>query len=268
MGMEQYSKAVQETARKLRGIDDALFRLLAEKKGVCQEILRVCLDMPKLKVEHVTAQSVVKSLHREITLDVHCVLENGEHVNIEVQKGTDHDDILRTRFHAAALTAAYTPKGTDFAEVPPVTILYITEYDALHNGQTISRVLRCMETPEGFRPVRDREEIYFANTAVDDGSEKSQFLQLLLRQDAFEDERYPQLCEAVRYFKETKGGRSEVCKAVENLARDYAKEYWREGRGELISYMILSGKTAAEIVELTGAPLAEVVAVAESMPKK
>ena len=33
-------------------------------------------------LESVTAQSVVKSLHREI------VLENGEHANIEMQKGS------------------------------------------------------------------------------------------------------------------------------------------------------------------------------------
>ncbi len=61
-------------------------------------------------------------------------------------------------------TAAYTPKGTDFSDIPQVVILYITEYDALHNGQMITRVKRCMDTQEGYVLVDDGEEIFFANT--------------------------------------------------------------------------------------------------------
>lgn len=50
---------------------------------------------------------------------------------------------------------------TDFADIPQVTILYITEYDALHNGQMITHVKRCMETREGFGPIDDGEEYTF-----------------------------------------------------------------------------------------------------------
>lgn len=143
MSLEQYSKATRETAENLRIIDDALFRLMAKRPGVCQELLRTLLDMPKIRVVRVTAQSVVKSLHREIVLDALCQLENGEYINIEMQKGFSNDDVVRTRFHAVALTSAYTPKGTDFKDIPQVTILYITEYDALHNNQTVTHVKRA-----------------------------------------------------------------------------------------------------------------------------
>ena len=150
MSLEQYSKATKETAENLRIIDDAMFRLVVERKGVCQEILRTLLDKPQLRVVQVTSQSVMTSLHREITLDALCILENDEYVNIEMQKGSGNDDIRRTRFHAAATTAAYTPKGTDFSDIPYVTVLYITEYDALQTGQAITYVKRCMKTKEGF----------------------------------------------------------------------------------------------------------------------
>ena len=203
MSLEQYSKSVRETADNLRIIDDALFRLMAEKDSVCQEILRTLLDMPSLNVVNVTAQSVVKSLHREVILDAFCILENGEYINVEMQKGSGNDDVARTRFHAAALTSAYTPKGTDFADVPQVTILYITEYDALNNGQAVTHVKRCMKTKSGFVPVY-----------------------------AFEDAKFPEISKAVKYFKETEGGRSEVCKTVENYARSYAEEAVAEGRAE------------------------------------
>ena len=249
MGLEQYSKATRETADNLRIIDDALFRLMAEKEGVCQEILRTLLDIPKLIVVSVSAQSVVKSLHREVTLDALCIMENGEYVNIEMQKGSCNDDVVRTRFHAAALTSAYTPKGTDFANVPQVTILYITEYDALNNGQAVTHVKRCMKTKDGFVPVYDKEDIFFANTEIKEDSNKSELLQLFLRKDAFEDAKFPELSRAVKYFKETEGGRSEVCKTVERYAESYAEDYARKERLEAIQNMLKYGVSKEKMLE-------------------
>ena len=69
------------------------------------------LDKPELKVIRVTPQSVITSLHREIILDVLCVMENGAYMNIEMQKGSGNDDIKRNRFYAVSTTAACTPKG-------------------------------------------------------------------------------------------------------------------------------------------------------------
>lgn len=232
MGYEQYSKATKETAENLRIIDDAMFRLVARRKGVCQEILRTLLDKPELKVIRVTSQSVVTSLHREIILDVLCILENGAYMNIEMQKGSGNDDIKRNRFYAASTTAAYTPKGTDFADIPQVTILYITEYDALHNGQMITHVKRCMETKDGFVSIDDGEDIFFANTVVRDGTDQSELLQLFLRKDVFENVKFPELSKAVKYFKETEGGFGEMCKTVEDYAKDYAEEREKIGRKE------------------------------------
>lgn len=93
-------------------------------------------------------------------------------------------------------------------------------------------VKRCMQTEDGFVPVLDKEDIFFANTAVKDDSDKSEFLQLLLRKDVFEDDRYPELSKAIQYFKQTEGGRSEVCKTVEDYARSYAKDYAMQERSE------------------------------------
>ena len=149
-------------------------------------------------------------------------------MNIEMQKGSGNDDIRRCRFNMASVTAAYTPKGTDFADVPQVTILYITEYDALHNGRTITHIKRYMETNNGLAPVDDGEDIFFANTVVKDGSDKSELLQLFLRNDSFEDAKFPELSKAVKYFKETEGGLGKMCKTVEDYARNYAKDYAEE----------------------------------------
>ena len=219
--LKEYSKEIKETAANLRIIDDALFRLMGEKPGVCEEILRTLLDMPHL-------QSVVQSFQREITLDALCMTQDGRYCNVEVQKGNSNDDIRRTRFHAAALTAKYTPKGADFKNVPDVTIVYISEYDVLKNNQTVTHVTRCMKNDESYVPVKDGEDIIFANTCVNDGSDKSELLQLMLNKEAFYNDKFPQISNAISYFKETEGGQSEMCKIVEDYAKEYAKNSIQE----------------------------------------
>ena len=226
--LKEYSKEIKETAANLRIIDDALFRLMGEKPGVCEEILRTLLDMPQLQVVKVSVQSVVQSFQREITLDALCVTQDGRYCNVEVQKGNSNDDIRRTRFHAAALTAKYTPKGADFKNVPDVTIVYISEYDVLKNNQTVTHVTRCMKNDESYVPVKDGEDIIFANTCVNDGSDKSELLQLMLNKEAFYNEKFPQISNAISYFKETEGGQSEMCKIVEDYAKEYAKSSIQE----------------------------------------
>ena len=169
--------------------------------------------MPHLQVVKVSVQSVVQSFQREITLDALCMTQDGRYCNVEVQKGNSNDDIRRTRFHAAALTAKYTPKGADFKNVPDVTIVYISEYDVLKNNQTVTHVTRCMKNDESYVPVKDGEDIIFANTCVNDGSDKSELLQI---------------SNAISYFKETEGGQSEMCKIVEDYAKEYAKNSIQE----------------------------------------
>ena len=83
----------------------------------------------------------------------------------------------------------------------------------------------CMETREGFVPIDDGEDIFFVNTVIRDGSDQSELLQLFLREDVFEDGRFPELSKAVKYSKETEGDFGEMCKTVEDYAKDYEKNY-------------------------------------------
>lgn len=74
-------------------------------------------------------------------------------------------------------------------------------------------------------------------------------MQLLLRKDVFEDDRYPELSKAMKYFKQTEGGRSEVCKTVEDYARDYAMQERSEERLDAIRNMIELGLTKEQILK-------------------
>ncbi len=216
----KYSYETQRKAKELRIIDDALFRLIAERKGVCQEILRTLLDDDELEVVSVTAQASISSLERGVTLDALCKLSNGTLCNIEMQKTDNEDDIKRVRFHAAMITANKTNKRTRFADIPSVKILYITEYDALENNQTITHVTRCQNNKGKFIPVDDGEDIIFANTAVKDDTKHTELLQLFLSKDSFQNDKYPNLSDAMHHYKDTKEGVIEVCASIESYAID------------------------------------------------
>ena len=77
LNKEILDKEIYEKVKDLRAIDDALFRLLASRKDVCQEILRNLLDDDNLEVIEVTPQDEMISLFRGVVLDALCKLSDG-----------------------------------------------------------------------------------------------------------------------------------------------------------------------------------------------
>lgn len=249
MTMKNYSKSTIETAARLRLIDDTFFRIAAADKAFCQEILQTILGNDKINVLEVEPQEAVTSLHREVILDVLCEDENGRQFNVEVQKGNREDDIRRCRFHMAAITAAKTPKGTDFKNIPDVTVIYLSDYDALGYGKTLVRVKRVAFVDDRREPFDDGEEIHYVNTVIKDGTPVSELMELFTRRDVVQDDRFPATTNIINYFKETGKGRKSMCDLVEN----YAKEYAKESKVQLLYDLITSGDlTKKRAVEQSG----------------
>lgn len=214
-------KETYEKIKSLRAIDDALFRLLASRKDVCQEILRNLLDDDNLEVIEVTPQDEMITLFRGVVLDALCKLSDGQYCNIEMQKNDKENDIKRVRFHASLVTANKTPKGSDFSEIPKVKVLYITTYDALGNNQTVTYVSRCQRVKDNYLPIDDGEDIIFANTEIDDDTKHSRLLKLFLKSDSFYDDMFPAFSDAMKFYKDTERGQDAVS--------EVAKEWFNEG---------------------------------------
>ena len=213
---ETYAKV-----KDLRIIDDALFRLMASRKDVCQEILRNLLDDDNLEVIEVTPQDEMVSLFRGVILDALCKLSDGQYCNIEMQKNDKENDLKRIRFHASIVTTNKTPKGSDFSQIPNVKVLYISTYDALGNNQTVTHVSRCQRIEGNYYPINDGEDIIFANTEIDDDTKHSRLLKLFLKSESFYDEMFPALSEAMKFYKETQRGQETVSEVT--------KEWFNEG---------------------------------------
>jgi len=218
-------KETLEKIKPLRIIDDALFRLMASRKDVCQEILRTLLDDDNLEVIEVTPQNEMISLFRGVVLDALCKLSDGQYCNIEMQKDDRKNDIKRVRFHASLITANKTPKGKELEDIPNVKILYITTYDALGNGQTLTHISRCQRVDNKYLPVDDGEDIILANTEIKDDTKHTRLLQLFLKSDSFYDEMFPALSEAMKYYKEDERGQD----TVSEVTKQWKQEGFEEG---------------------------------------
>ena len=218
-------KETLEKIKPLRIIDDALFRLMASRKDVCQEILRTLLDDDNLVVIDVTPQNEMISLFRGVVLDALCKLSDGQYCNIEMQKDDRKNDIKRVRFHASLITSNKTPKGEELADIPNVKILYITTYDALGNGQTLTHISRCQRVDNKYLPVDDGEDIILANTEIKDNTKHTRLLQLFLKSDSFYDEMFPALSEAMKYYKEDERGQD----TVSEVTKQWKREGYEEG---------------------------------------
>lgn len=73
---------------KFRLMDDTFFMACfhVNKKGI-QFLLRTILHQPKLKVIRVNTQYLLKNLRgRDAYLDVYAKLQDGRHVNLEIQR--------------------------------------------------------------------------------------------------------------------------------------------------------------------------------------
>lgn len=239
-----FSLETQAKAKELRLIDDVLFKLIASRKEVCEEILRTLLGNSKLIVKQCIPQYRVVGTHRELVLDCLCDLGDGVLVNIEVQKGNSNNDIKRCRFHLSSITTTCTPAGTEFDNIPDVTVLYITEYDALKNNQSITICEMCQYNDKNndYVPVNDGGVIIYANTCIDDGTDKSELLKLFLSRNSFNNNKFPNLSKAMKYYKDDVKGVSEVCAIIEEYGKDIKDKTEKENSIKIAKNLLQLGK--------------------------
>lgn len=211
---------IREDAKKLNPIDDALFMVMAEEKSFCQEILRVILDDDKLIVVQHIPQKTLKNLQgRSCILDLECILGDGRHAGVEVQKVNDDDHQRRIRYDGSLLTTNIAEPGSKFQEVPDVIMVFISKFDIFAGGHPLYHVDRVIRELNK-RTDNGLQEIY-VNAAVDNDSDVARLMKVFKDDEAYDDEKFPSTSECKRRFKTTEEGVSKVC--------EITKKYWNEG---------------------------------------
>lgn len=213
---------VQKIVENLNIIDDTLFQKMVEDVGFCEEMISTILSQ-KVTVKKLVPQNSIKNLQgRSVILDAVCTLENGKECNVEVQKANDDNHEKRVRYNASCITANITEPGMKFEKVPDVISIFISKFDIFGEGKTVYHVERVVrETAKicdnGF------QEIY-VNTKIDDGTDVSELMKIFTERDAYDFDKFPKTSKRKSQFKIGKGGKGQVCEAVENYGRECAKE--------------------------------------------
>lgn len=212
--------------QSLNVIDDIFFHKIAEDPEVCEEILRIILEKPKLKVIQCQVQRFLRNngVH-SVILDALCELDDGSHANIEVQKSDDDNHQKRVRFNQSNMDTLFTEKGIKYEELPDVYMVFISKFDMFGRGRTIYHIDRVIRETDEI--VENGVHEVYVNTAVNDGTEIAELMQFFKKSSGM-NKKFEKLCDRVDYFKQEKEG----VKIMATLFEQYVAEERAEERAE------------------------------------
>jgi len=222
----------------MKPIDDPFFQKLIEDPGVCEEILRVILEDPALKVIEVIPQDSIRNLQgRSVCLDALCRLGDGSFCNIEMQKSSNCNHFRRVRFHSSVITANITDPGDKFQNIPDVCIIYISRFDIMKDKHTVYHV--CPTVLETGEIVSNGHTEIYVNTKIDDGSEIAELMKCL-EQPHVNNPKFPRLSERIQQFKNDAKGGQNMYSSFDEYVQDLIEQAREETRAEMQQQLALA----------------------------
>ena len=223
---------VKKLIKKLNPIDDIIFRKMAESREFCEEILRVFLQDPELKVlENHSQYSLTSIQGRSVILDACCVLKDGKRVNVEVQNQDNTDHERRVRYYSSVLTTSLMEKGADFDKVPDVCMVYICNFDIFSQNKSLYSVKRVIDGSD-IQLDNGLKEIYISAN-INDGSVLSELMEVFTKDGSY-NEKFPITSQMKHQFKNMQEGETmtgtyreiygELIKEVEKIEVEKARE--------------------------------------------
>jgi hypothetical protein len=218
--MNDIEKAKAEDLKILDGfclLDDFFMTVVFDQNiGATEFVLNIILGRDDLEVIEVVAQRDYKNPipgGRSIRLDIYAKDSEGKVYDIEVQNENAGADVHRARFHSSMLDTKMLKEKQKFREIHDSYVIFITKSDYMKMGLPMYHVERTVrETGALFG---DGSHIIYMNGSYKDDSDPVGKLMHDFRCTSSEDMFYRELAKPVAYFKETEGGRSQLCKTME-----------------------------------------------------
>ena len=257
-----------ELLKGLRLMDDDFFsEALDEKIEPVEYILRTILERNDIKVQCTEAQVEYKSAtKRSIKLDIRAVDTEGHVLDIEVQRADKGASVRRARFHSSVIDRTLLEKGEDFDALVDTYVIFITEHDKYGAGLPLYHVERTV-TELQHTAFGDGAHIIYVNGAFRDLEHPVGRLMHDMNCTDPNKMLNPLLAKEVRYLKETEGGRSQMCRAFEEAARESARDAEYQKAVRTAKKMLALGQLNLEtIAECTELSLDEVKALADKKP--
>lgn len=254
--------------KELRLMDDDFFsEALDGKIGAVEYILNTILERDDVKVKSTKAQVEYKSaVKRSIILDILAEDASGKIMDIEIQRSDRGSSVKRARFHSSMIDRTLLSKSEDFEDLVDTYVIFITENDKFGRGIPLYHIERKITELDNAL-FDDGAHIIYVNGEYRNVEHPVGSLMHDFNCKEAKDIVNPLLAEEVRYLKETEGGRSQMCKLLEEMRNEVAAEAEAKGKAEgkaettieLALKMLARGRDSLEeIAEMTGLPLEEV----------
>ena len=241
-----------ERLRGFRLLDDDFMNKVFEDKACAEFLLQIILQRKDLCVQHAHGQHDIKNLHgRSVRLDILAVDEENHVYNIEVQRNDKGAGVKRARYNSSLIDANVTEPGDEYEKLNETYVIFITENDVLGGGQPIYHIDRTIKETGAL--FGDESHILYVNSQIKDNTVLGWLMHDFSCTKA-DDMFYPILAEKVRYFKEDVKGVAIMCKVMEDMRNEAAREAAKlnsiETARELLAMDIMSYEAIAKAVRL------------------
>ena len=246
--------------KELRLMDDDFFsEALDGKIEAVEYILNTILEREDIKVKSTKAQVEYKSAtKRSIILDIQAEDASGKLMDMEIQRSDHGSGVKRARFHSSMIDRTLLSKGEDFEDLVDTYVIFITENDKFGRGIPLYHIERKITEMQNAL-FGDGAHIIYVNGEYRNKEHPIGSLMHDFNCKDTKDIVNPLLAEEVRYLKETEGGRSQMCKLLEEMRNEVAAEAKAENAVSTALKMLARGRySLEEIADISGLPLEEV----------
>ena len=248
-----------DSIARLRLMDDDFMRIVFKDEDVVRQFLEIILDRKVDIIECHAQYDINNILGRSISIDV-LVKDGDDYINIEVQRDTKGAHPKRARFHGSLIDANTSFPNEQWDKLPNVIIIFITETDVLGYGLPIYHI--CSIISENAQWFKEGREIIYVNASIQEDTALGRLMHDMFCTDP-RDMHYEFLRKRVSYYKESKGGKQEMCEIWEEIKNKGKLEGLREGeaigeaRGKAIGETYGMMKSIKKLMSKNGYTLEE-----------
>ena len=145
----------------------------------------------------------------------------GKQFDVEIQQDNEGASPKRARYHSGLMDMNTLNPGQDFDELPESYVIFITRDDILGYGFPIYHIDRHIK--EADDSFQDEAHIIYVNSQIKDDTVLGRLMHDFSCTKV-DDMHYPILADRVRYFKEDAKGVAIMCKVMEDMRNEAARE--------------------------------------------
>ena len=232
---EQTHQQDLERLKSLRYMDDDFMTVcLADNFEGVELILRIVLGREDIKIKSVRTQEPLKNLQgRSAILDVHAVDSTDKEFDVEIQRKDAGAGAKRARHNSSLLDAHILKSGDDTENIPDSYVIFITENDVMKGNQPIYPVERYVTIGENKVLFGDGSHIIYVNGKYRGNDEIGKLMHDFSCTNP-DDMNYEVLAKKAKYFKQNEKGVATMCKIMEDMRNEAAREATKENARRLL----------------------------------